>query len=92
MSTAKGAVLVDKGDGNFIVQRKYNLEKDKKTGWWRWTCKGSSKTGTSATKKGARQAGRENCAGAFNLESVDLIEAVMTFELNAELNVELIEP
>jgi len=90
LSAKVGAVIVDNGNNSIIARRKYNLEQDDKTGWWRWSCKNSNESGLSATKRGARKEGRENCS-EFNIEEVSLREAVLTFD-RIDAKVEFFEP
>ena len=63
----------------FIVGRKYKIEKDDKTGWFRWTCKDGNNSGIEPTRNAAKEAGNKAC-GIANFEIDEILVSKMIIE------------
>ncbi|MGS0527661.1 hypothetical protein ACU8V7_23230 [Zobellia nedashkovskayae] len=65
----------------FIEKRKYRIEKDSNTGWYRWTCRGDATVnGIESTRSGANTAGKEACGIAnFGISEVLVTKLVVEY-------------
>ncbi len=66
-----------------IAARKFKIEKDKATGWFRWTCSGSGDSGIEPTRSAAKAAGRENCSGEVHIEEIIITSMAIKFDVRA---------
>jgi hypothetical protein len=63
----------------FLPQKKYRIEKDDKTNWYRWTCKSNGNSGIAPTRAGAKNEGKKYC-GTANFEVSEVLTTKLTVE------------
>lgn len=67
---------------DMIEARKFRIEKDDKTGWYRWTCKDGSVSGIESTRSGAKEAGKKACGIAnFDIDEILVTKLIAEYEV-----------